>query len=266
MTINRATTSKVAGLALATLIFGTACGAVADTASTDGDAQSEVVSGEATSDAEQSDAETSPADAEEAEEATAELEVADRGFTQLDGGEYGSPGVSYGVVIKNSGDAIAGNAEVQISFTDSGGTVVDARQDYLTAVLPGTSVALGDFVFDAKGVTKMKVQILPGQSEVLEDEPANFTVSNVTTRAQEFGGFKTTATVESPFTKDLKDLHAVAIYRNKSDKIIGGDSTWLNFVPASGKASLSIDSLTQQQALPASTDIHVALSNLTLLD
>ncbi|WP_338751553.1 hypothetical protein [Janibacter alittae] len=268
MTMTRATPSKVAVLALTTLTFGTACGAVSELASTDGDPQSEVVSGEA------QESESSSAEVEEAEEtekadaadaAAAELKVVDYGFTQLDGGEYGEPGVTFGVVIKNSGSAIATNAQVQISFTDSSGTVVDTHEDYLTAVLPGTSVAFGDYLYDANNVNKMTVQAMPGQSEPLEGEPANFKVSKVNTRAQEFGGLKTTATVESPFTKDLKDLQAVAIYRDKSDKIIGGDFTFLNFVPAGGKASVSIDSFTEGLT-PASTDVHIALSGLTLLD
>lgn len=265
MTMTRATTSRLAILALATLTFSTGCSAVAEVASTEGDAQSEVVSGEATG-AEPSSAEVKEQE-DAAEKAVAELKVVDHGFTQLEAGEYGTPpGVTYGVVIENSGNAIAGNAQVQISFMDAEGTVVDTREEYLTAVLPGTSVALGDYLYDASGVTKMTVQALPGQSEPLENDPANFTVSKVTTRAQEYGGLKTTATVESPFTKDLKDLKAVAIYRDQSDKIIGGGFTFLNFVPAGGKAAVSIDSSFGKGLTPASTDVHIALSGLTMLD
>lgn len=263
MMMKRTTTSKAAALALATLIFITACGSVADVASTDGETQSDVVSGEA-AEAEKGESEASASGDAEADEVAAELKVAERGFTQLDGGEYGNPGVTYGVVIENSGNGIATNGQVQISFMDAEGTVVDTREEYLTAVLPGTSVALGDYVHDASGVTKMTVQVLPGQTEPLEEEPANFTVSKVTTRAQEFGGLKTTATVESPFTKDLEDLHTVAIYRDGNDKIIGGDFTYLSFVPAGGQASVSIDSFTEG-IKPATTDVYVALSGLTML-
>lgn len=252
---------RVAVLAIATLTFGAACGSAGETATTQGETQSDVVSGESSNSGEGSAA-ASPAKAD----AEAVLKVAEQGFTQLDGGEYGTPGVSYGIVIKNSGDAIATNGQLQISFTDSSGTVVDTREEYITAVLPQSSVAVGDFVYDASGVTKMKVQLLPGDSENLEDKkPVNFKVSNVTTKAQEFGGHKTTATVSSPFTKDLKDLRAVAIYRDASDKIIGGAFTFLNFVPAGGDASVSIDNLTEGLT-PASTDVYVEMSALTLLD
>lgn len=260
MTSTVKATLKVGISTLAVLTLATACGSVADTASTDGEAKSEVVAAEETA-----EEETSKAEVEEAQEATAELKVAEYGFTQLDGGEYGEPGVSYGVVIKNAGDAIAANSQVQISFMNADGTVVDTNEDYLTAVLPGTSVALGDYVYDANGVTKMTVQVLPGQTESLEEDPANFKVSKVTTRAQEYGGLKTTATVESPFTKDLKDLKAVAIYRDGGGKVIGGDFTILNFVPAGGRASVSIDALTDGLT-PASTDVYIALSGLTMLD
>lgn len=216
-----------------------------------------MVSGEAT---------PAAADAGAAAKDEAKLEVTEYGFTQLDGGEYGTPGVTFGVVIENTGGAIASNAQVQISFTDASGTVVDTREEYVTAALPGTSVAFGDYLADAKGVTKMTVQAMPGQSEALEDKkPANFKVSKVTTRAQEFGGLKTTATVTSPFTKDLKDLQTVAIYRDKSDKIIGGAFTFLGFVPAGGDASVSVESFTEGLN-PASTDVYVALTGLTMLD
>ena len=262
MTMQRAAISKAAVLTLATLTFGTACGSVADTASTEGDSQSEVVSGES---AEASEGESEgAADAEEAEATAAELSVVEHGFTQLDGGEYGEPGVTYGVVIENSGDGIAADAEIQISFLDSNGGVVDSHEGYVPAVLPGTAIALGDYVYDASGVSEMKVQVLPGTSEALEEEPANFTVSNVTTRAQEYGGLKTTAKVKSPFVKDLEELHTVAIYRDGNDKIIGGDFTYLNFVPAEGEASVTIDSFTEGLT-PATTDVYVALSSLTLL-
>lgn len=258
MTTRRTTTLSAGIAALAILTTTSACGSAADTASTDGEPKSEVVSGDVT--AENAEAEEKPASDD------AKLKIAEYGFTQLDGGEYGTPGVTFGVVIENTGGAIASNAQVQISFSDSNGTVVDTREEYVTAALPGTSIAFGDYLSDAKGVTKMSVQAIPGESEPLEDKkPANFKVSKVTTRAQDFGGLKTTATVTSPFTKDLKDLQTVAIYRDKSDKIIGGAFTFLNFVPASGNASVSVESFTEGLS-PASTDVYVALSGLTMLD
>lgn len=240
-----------------------ACGSVAETANTDGEPQSQVVSGETATE----DTATTEAESPEAEEAeaTAELEVVEYGFTQLDGGEYGSPGVTYGVVFSNNGTAIASGAQAQITFEDAGGVVVDTVEEYLDAVLPGSSVALGDFVYDAVDVATMTVQVLPGTAEELENEPANFAVADVTTREEEFGGFKTTAKVSSPFTRDLQDLRAVAIYRDQAGEIVGGAYTFLGFVPAGGEAAVSIDDTVDGLSTPASTDVYIAITSLTLL-
>jgi hypothetical protein len=253
------------------LVMGllTACGSVAETASTEGQTQSQVVDGQEPSE----ETTTEAAEATDADEATeteepevtADLAVVDYGFTQLDGGEYGSPGVTYGAVISNNGTGIASDARAQISFKDSSGVVVDTREEYLNAVLPGASVALGDFVYDATAVETMTVQVLPGTTEELEGKPGNFTVSDVTTREQEYGGFKTTATVTSPFTRDLEDLQAVAIYRNDAGDIVGGAFTFLNFVPAGGEAAVSIDDTVDGLPTPASTEVYIAITSLTLL-
>lgn len=239
----------------------TACGSVAETASTDGEPQSQVVSG-ATDESATTEVEST--EVEDAE-ATAELEVVEYGFTQLDGGEYGSPGVTYGVVFANNGTAIASGAQAQITFEDADGVVVDTVEEYLDAVLPGSSVALGDFVYDATDVEMMTVQVLPGTTEELEGEPANFAVSGVATREEEFGGFKTTATVSSPFTRDLEDLKAVAVYRDDAGQIVGGAYTFLGFVPAGGEAAVSIDDITSGLSTPASTEVYIGITSLTLL-
>jgi len=252
-------------ISVSTLLIGalvTACGSAADTASTEGETQSQVVAGQDRT--EDSSATSETVEAEEPA-AAADLQVVDYGFTQLDGGEYGTPGVTYGVVVANNGSAIATDAQAQITFKDANGVVVDTVEDYLSVVLPGTSVALGDYVYDAAGVESMTVQILPGSVEELEGEPANFTISNVTTREQEFGGLKTTATVASPFTRDLEDLYAVAIYRDGADKVIGGAFTFLGFVPAGGEAAVSIDSFADGLPAPARTEVFIAFSGLTLL-
>lgn len=234
-----------------------ACGSASETTSTEGETTSAVVSGSAQASA------TASSDGQ-AEE-SAELKVRDYGFTQLPKSEFAGPSVSYAVIVTNEGTAIATNAQVQISFEDEAGGVVDSEEDYLTAVLPGSSVALGGDVIDAAGVKKMTVQVLPGDTESVEGEPANFEITKIKTKAEEYTGVKTTASVKSPFVKDLKDVKAVAVYRNAQGKIIGGDFTFINFIPAGGNAAISIDSFSQK-TVPAKTEVYVALSGLSLLE
>ncbi len=101
----------------------------------------------------------------------------------------------------------------------------------------------------------------------MEEDAPNFAVSNVRTHPEQFGGLKTTASIESPFKKDLKDVKAVAVYRYKRDKVVGGAFKFVNFVPGKGRASVTIDDMGVTK-LPgrAKTDVYVALSGLSLLD
>lgn len=110
------TRASTASLLVGGLLAG--CGSAAETASTEGETDSQVAAGQGITEYPAAAAATSEATTEEPDEATVDLEVAEYGFTQLDGGEYGSPGVSYGVIIQNNGTAIAGSAQAQISFEE----------------------------------------------------------------------------------------------------------------------------------------------------
>ena len=231
-----------------------ACGSAAESTTTDGESKSEVVSGE------NSSASSAPAAAN-----AVVLKLEGSGFTQFPKDEYGGPAsVSYAAVISNQGSEIATNVQIQVGLLDKGGSVVDSEEHSLAAVLPGTSVAISGGAYDADGVTKLSVKILPGQSEKPTGAAGNFTVSKVATKTVEYGGLKTTAVVASPFTKDLKDVEAVAVYRDAKGDIIGGDVTFVNFIPAKGTATVSIDNLTWKKK-PAKTDVYVAISSLSLL-
>ena len=199
------------------------------------------------------------------EASSAQLMVLEKGFTQLPAGDFGGPTVTYAVVFGNNGTAIATKARVQLTFTGADGAVKSSQDEYLAAVLPGAKAALGDTLYDVDGVTAMSVQLLPGDSEKVEKAPADFAVSQVNTVAQEFGGLKTTATVSSPFAKDLQDLLVTAVYRGADGAVIGGGFTYLSFVPAKGSAGVELTSSADGIA-PASTDVLVQLSTLSLLD
>lgn len=231
-----------------------ACGSAAESTTTEGESKSKVVSGE----------NSAASSAPPAGNAVV-LKLNESGFTQSPKDEYGSPAsVSYAAVISNSGSEIATNVQIQVGLLDASGSVVDSEEHSLAAVLPGTEVAFSGSAYDAEGVTKMDVKILPGQSEKPTGAAGNFTVAKVATKTVEYGGLKTTAVVTSPFTKDLKDVEAVAVYRDAKGKIIGGDFTYVNFIPAKGTANVSIDNLTWKKK-PAKTEVYISISSLSLL-
>lgn len=245
--------------ALLVVVLAAGCGSAGEATRTEGK-ESKVVSAQEAS----GEDGTASAAAESAPAGEADLAVLEHGFTQLPAGKYSSPTVTYGAVFENSGTAIATGARVQLTFTDAAGTVVSSVEEYLTAVLPGTRAALGDTLYDTDGVTKMTVQVLPGESEPVREAAANFAVSKVNTVVEEFSGMKTTGTVSSPFAKDLEDLYVAAVYRDGGGKITGGDFTFLSFVPAKGTAGVEVLSMAEGLD-PASTDLFVQLSGLSLL-
>lgn len=267
--------------AAAVLLLSAGCASSSEQTSTAGEPTSEVVQGQQQESAAPAAEETATEEAlppaedsasPEVEETTedevaasADLSIDDYGFTQIPEGEYSPAGISYAVVFANAGSAIATGAQYQIAFEDESGTVLSSEEGYVTAVLPGTSVAAAGYIYDADGAEEMTVQLMPGDSEEVDGDAANFEVTNVTSTTQEYGGMKTTATVESPFTKDLENLEAVSVYRNAAGEIIGGDFTYLNFVPAGGTSAVEITGSYDGEA-PSETEVFIALSGLSLLE
>lgn len=235
------------------------CGSAAESTKTSGEKTSSVVSGGQTSSSAIASSSTATSTAPESK-----LAVSDFGFTQLTGGEYGSPGVTYAVIVENPGSSIAEGVQLQVSFESASGSVIATDQQVITAILPGTRAAQAGYKHDIKDVATMKVQMMPGRSEALKDKSANFTVDGIASTKNDFG-MKTVATVTSPFTKDLKDVLVTAVYRDGANKIVGGDFTFLNFVPAGGNAAVTVDSINWEGEAPAATEVYATLSALSLL-
>ena len=74
-----------------------------------------------------------------------------------------------------------------------------------------------------------------------------------------------TAPVSYTHLKDLKDVIVTAVYRDGANKIVGGDFTFLNFVPAGGNAAVTVDAINWEGEAPAATEVYATLSALSLL-
>lgn len=193
------------------------------------------------------------------------LQVTGQGFTQLPKDSIGSSYVSYAVVVKNpNADAYASNVRVNITLLDAAGGVVASESDTISLVLPGQEAAVAGST-DAAGVAKVDVQVLGEDWEEPEGDFGAFTTEGVATRAEQYGGQKTTGTIVSTFAKNLENVEAVAVYRNAAGNPIGGDFTYVDFVPAGGRIGFEIRG---GHAVPgvASTSVYVSLTSLSLLD
>jgi hypothetical protein len=197
------------------------------------------------------------------EPAKHEVTITGNGFTQLPPDSINNSYASYGVVVQNPSTDIATRVSLNVAFYNDAGVVVKADSPTIDVILPGQTAAYGDTV-QVAGATRMEVQALVGDWETPTSTPGAFTASGVSTTARDFGGLQTNATLSSTFAKDLKEVVAVAIYRDGGGAIVGGDRTFVDFVPTGGQAAVEISSFADLPA-PAATEVYGELSNLSLL-
>jgi len=197
------------------------------------------------------------------EAVTHEVTITGNGFTQLPPNSIGSSYLTYGVVVQNPSDDIATSVSLNIAFYNDAGVVVKATDQTISVILPGQSAAYGESL-QAAGATRMEVQALVGRWEEATTTSGAFTASGITTTPREYLGLQTNATLSSTFAKDLKQVVAVAIYRDAAGAIVGGDRTYVDFVPTGGSTAVEITSFTDLPA-PAGTEVYAELSSLSLL-
>jgi hypothetical protein len=197
------------------------------------------------------------------------VQIVGKGFTQLAPDPIGDSTVTFAVLINNPNPAsvaapwIASPVNLNITFTNASGAVVDSESPEIDIALPGqTSAVTGSA--QAKGVTSMTVQASVGNWSQ-NDRPitAGFTVTGVSTTTDQFGGSKTVGIIHSTFQKDYKQLHAEAVYESANGAILGGDDTFVDFAPANGQTSFSVDGLSGLPPGTAKTVVYAEFSSLS---
>lgn len=192
-----------------------------------------------------------------------EVTITGNGFTQIAPDSIGASYVSYGVIVQNPSNDIATRVSLNVAFYNDAGVVVKADNPTIDVILPGQTAAYGETI-QAAGATRMEVQALVGDWQTATTTTGAFTASGVSTTPRDYLGLQTNATLSSTFAKDLKQVVAVAIYRDAGGAIVGGDRTYVDFVPAGGSAAVEITGLSHLDA-PAGTEVYAELSTLSLL-
>lgn len=191
------------------------------------------------------------------------LLVVGQGFTQLAPDSIGNSYVSEAAVLKwNSANQIASEVQVTLTLTNAQGVVVNSDNETVGAVLPGQTVAVTNQA-QASGATNLKVQAIIGSTQSGSTTTPTITASGITSSDPDGFGTQTNGTVTSTATKELQNVEAVAVYYSASGAIVGGDFTFVNFIPASGSTSFQISG---DNVVPgiASTQVYFSISNLTL--
>jgi hypothetical protein len=184
------------------------------------------------------------------------------GFTQEAPDSIGASYISYGAVLSNPNPSTwsATDVSVNLTFTNATGTVVKSASETVAVILPGQRVAIGDSTA-AAGATQMQVQTNVGSWQKLTQAAGGFSASGVTTKYDGFAT-KTNGTLHSTFAKEMKTVQAVAIYYNAAGKVVGGDFTYVDFVPAAGTIGIEIQG--HEKVAAARTEIYAVPSFLSI--
>jgi hypothetical protein len=176
-------------------------------------------------------------DSDEPTVAPGEIAIDKQGFTH--DGEFGN--VSYGIVVSNTESDLAVEfVEIQIAFYDDDGTVLDTATESISVLLPGETVGTGGFASVSSTPAEMRVQINADEWSEWDGNKPEISFSNVRLIEDEFGGFKVTGEAENPGPERLEDILISAVYLDADGNVLGGDSTYHDFIPAEGSSAFEI--------------------------
>lgn len=185
-----------------------------------------------------------------------EPSIAKQGFGQDD---YQ---IGYGALIVNgNADYSIERSQFHVNFFAEDGALVGTEEGYIDVLLPGQTLGLAGstLVDDGIVVARAEVQLKAGDYEKTDPLPG-FTAENVNYIPDRFSA-KVTGQVVSPYTKDITYLRVMAIAYNEAGDIIGGGFTYLDFVPAGGKAAAEVSVVTS--GIPATVELYGTVSALS---
>jgi hypothetical protein len=112
------------------------------------------------------------------------------------------------------------------------------------------------------GIARIDIQIKVG--EFVESEPVlPSTAENVTYVPDEHFP-KVTAQIVSPYDKDITNVRISAILYNDAGEIIGGGCSYLDYVPANGKAAAEVS--VASTGIRSTIELYATVSALSELE
>lgn len=185
-----------------------------------------------------------------------DLVLVEQGFTQLSSGgdtEWAQVGIVF--ENPNTDTHVARFVNVQLTFFDANNALAGSSEEVIGPILPGQFGAIGTSVFDVSNATEMEVEFRVDW-ETIDFEAGSFSFDQVTTTAAEFGGYDTAGFVVSSFEQEQENVQVVAIYKDPEGNVLGGDFTFVDFVPAGGRSPFNIGTFSQFDVQVDATDMY----------
>lgn len=189
------------------------------------------------------------------EGARKEVEVVETGFSLIDGN------AEFAALFRNPNSAtyIPTSIPVQITFFDAGGPT-KTEEDYISLLTFGQTAAVTGSANDAGDPTRMEVRLGTIRWQEVDYTTGSFEISDVKTKAQEFGGYKTTGVITSHFQNRHELVQLNAVYRNAAGEILGGDFTYIDFIDPDQQLSFEIMTFTEFRGID-STEVYWQVSD-----
>ena len=171
----------------------------------------------------------------------------------------------FGMLIENPNDGFAvENSQYHLTAFAEDGHVLETEEVYVKVLLPNQTLGVGGDLYLREGmrIARVDIQVKAGSFEESDPIPY-FAAQNIAYQAGTYSS-KVTGEIVSPYTKDITNVRVSAIGYDEAEEIIGGGFTYLDFVPANGKAAVEV-SITSSDT-PAATDLYAAVSALSDFD
>lgn len=172
--------------------------------------------------------------------AEGEITLVESGFSGYHDELSEADETAYAFVVENTSDQVARNVSITIGLLDASGTVLDADTESIYVLMPGQTFGIGDAGFPP-GVTDLDIQI----SEPSEwADPADFgevTAEGISWEYDSFSDPIVSFTATSTYDSQLDGPRAYAIFRDASGNLIGGYSTYMNFIAPGGSTAGQVE-------------------------
>jgi hypothetical protein len=160
----------------------------------------------------------------------------------------------------NAEFAIEGSQYHVTAYAEDG-HVLATEEGYVNVLLPNQTLGVAGTIYLIEGTSVVRVDAQALAGDFVESDPLPyFTAENVTYHPDEYVP-KVTGQIVSPYNKDVTELRVAAIPYSEAGEIIGGGFTYLDFVPANGKAAVEV-SITSS-GTPATTELYATVSGLS---
>lgn len=187
---------------------------------------------------------------------TSKLNLVKVGFGQDDNR------ASFGMLINNANAEYSiENSQYRVVAYDTNGTLLNAEEGYIQVLTPGATLgAAGDlFVPENQIIARVDIQLKDGRYEKTGVVPS-FTSENITFLPSDFFD-KVTGTIVSPYAKEITNIRVSALSYDQAGQIIGGGFTYIDFVPANGRAAADVSVTVSGQSI--SNELYASVSGLS---